>query len=371
MYPRERLLNALQGKPADRVPLFLQGFHYTSREELEELENPRKREIAERIFDETTYRFCVPSYVNRYLVTPPQRMRSEREELNNGNVRIMQYIDTPKGELKAVKQWDANARTSWQEKYPVENKEDIEKIASVPWERADDLKPIDLDEAPEDFERRGIAATHVSSPMVCVSAMMDYQWFLELAYTEEDLILELTDICRQRILDLLKGLFEQPGIEYVWMGGSEWVTPPMGSPDMYDKYVQGPEESIISHLHENTEAFVHVHCHGCVRHALKRMIERGADYTEPVEPPPDGDITMEEAKEMAAGRITLGGNIEARVLCNEDEGTVEQAVRDAFKGGKERFVLRPTEGPTPAVTEREYRNYMRLLDVWEELSPIG
>ncbi len=51
-----------------------------------------------------------------------------------------------------------------------------------------------------------------------------------------------------------------------------------------------------------------------MRHALERTIERGADYTEPVEPPPDGDITMAEAKRLVAGRLALGGNIDCRVL---------------------------------------------------------
>ena len=79
---------------------------------------------------------------------------------------------------------------------------------------------------------------------------------------------------------------------------------------------------------------------------------------------------MAEAKALADGRITLGGNVECRVLCNEDEAATEAAVRAAFEGGKYRFVLRPTEGPSPRMTEREFRNWMRMVDVWEELSLI-
>ncbi len=127
---------------------------------------------------------------------------------------------------------------------------------------------------------------------------------------------------------------------------------------------------IIDYIHSHGDAVVHVHCHGHVRHALKRMIERGVDYTEPVEPPPDGDIPMAEAKSLAAGRITLGGNLECRILCNESEEATEAAVRAAFEGGKEWFVLRATEGPSPVLNEREYRNDMRVVDVWEQLSSI-
>ena len=106
-----------------------------------------------------------------------------------------------------------------------------------------------------------------------------------------------------------------------------------------------------------------------MRDSLPKVIERGADYLEPIEPPPDGDLTMAEAKESAAGRLTLGGNLESRVMCYGSLGEAESATRAAFAGGKERFILRPTEGPSPTLSEREHANWMRVIDVWEELAP--
>jgi uroporphyrinogen-III decarboxylase len=200
---------------------------------------------------------------------------------------------------------------------------------------------------------------------------MKFEQFLEMCHTDLPLLRNLTEVCLDRILDCLGVLLSEPGIDCVWMGGSEWVTPPMASPAVYDALVQEQERRIIDYVHEHSDAVVHVHCHGRVRHALRRMVERGADYTEPVEPPPDGDITMAEAKALAAGNTTLGGNVEVRLLCNARAGEVEQATRAAFDGGKDRFVLRATEGPSPRMSEREFENYTRLIDVWEELSPTG
>ena len=80
---------------------------------------------------------------------------------------------------------------------------------------------------------------------------------------------------------------------------------------------------------------------------------------------------MAEAKELAAGRITLGGNIQCRILVNETESAVEKAVRAAFEGGKQRFVLRPTEAASPRIMEREYRNYMRVIELWRDLGEIA
>ena len=384
MTPRERLLTTLKGGIADRVPLMLPGFDFRTHAAIDAHPDLLRREVAHRVFDGVTYRVQVESYVNRYLVTPPQCIRPETKSLPNGFSETHGVIDTPKGDLTFTTQYDPLSGTTWTLEYPVKTLDDVEKIASVVWELPEDLAQPSLDDLalPDDFDRRGILATSISSPFVCVAGMMRFEQFLEWALTERSLMLELTEVCRQRILDVLAVLFAKPGIEYVWIGGSEWVTPPMASPREYDAFVQEQERSLIEYAHAQAlsplvlpgggemSPVVHVHCHGHVRHALVRSIERGADYTEPVEPPPDGDITMAEAKALADGRITLGGNIECRVLCNEDEDAVEAAVRAAFEGGKHRFVLRPTEGPSPRMTEREFRNWMRVVDVWEDLSPI-
>jgi uroporphyrinogen-III decarboxylase len=165
-------------------------------------------------------------------------------------------------------------------------------------------------------------------------------------------------------------LLRGEGVDLVWVGGSEWVTPPMGSPALYDALVQEQERAIVRYVHAHSDAVVQVHCHGKVRRALAKTIERAVDYTEPVEPPPDGDITMREAKALAAGRITLGGNIEQRLMCNESERTVERAVRAAFEAPNDRFVLVTTAGCSPTLAGREFRNYLRLIDLWETLSPL-
>jgi len=198
--------------------------------------------------------------------------------------------------------------------------------------------------------------------------MMRYERFLELCATELNLLRELTQLCLDRILDVLDVLLSQNSVEWVCMGGCEWVTPPIGSNRVYDELVQPFERRVIERVHAGG-ALSHVHCHGNVRSTLARVIERGADYFEPVEPPLDGDVSFDEAKELADGRITLGGNIEARLLEHEEPEVVEKAARNAFEGGKARMVLQTTAELLARMTSRMVENYHRMLDVWEELSP--
>jgi uroporphyrinogen-III decarboxylase len=199
--------------------------------------------------------------------------------------------------------------------------------------------------------------------------MMPYQYFLELCATHLELIESLTAECLRRTLAILDAVLEAGKVDYVWMGGSEWLTPPMGSPGLYERLVHAYERPIIERVHA-AGAVCHVHCHGNVRSTLPLVAERGADLFEPVEPPPDGDITMAEAKALAGGRMTLGGNVEARVVENESADAAEAATRAAFEGGRERMVLRTTAGPIGPVTPRMLENMHRLVDVWEELSPL-
>ena len=44
------------------------------------------------------------------------------------------------------------------------------------------------------------------------------------------------------------------------------------------------------------QARIHVHCHGNVGTLLDSFVAMGVDSTDPVEPPPQGDIDIAEAK---------------------------------------------------------------------------
>lgn len=374
MSPRERLLAAVRGEPADRVPLVLEGFLHTRRAEIDALDDAARREIAARVFDRSHYWVHRGTGVNRYLVTPGQCMRRVSKVETDAGVEFTTEIATPRGPLTAVTGRDRTTETVWTKKYPCECLADIEKIRSVPWELPAGLSGGKPPELPADFDERGVMRASVSSPFVCVAGMMPYQYFLELCATHFELVRELTAVCLERTLAALDVVLNAAAaagrpIEYVWMGGCEWLTPPMGSPRLYERLVDDFERPIIERVHA-AGALCHVHCHGNVRSTLELVVRRGADFFEPVEPPPDGDITMAAAKALAAGRMTLGGNIEARVLETGDAAATETATRAAFEGGKARMVLRTSAGPIGRVTDRMLANYHRLIDVWEDLSPI-
>jgi len=365
---RERYLAALRGEPVDRVPLRLEGFTAPARSELAKIDDPVRREIAERAFDHVPAFIGRDTFVNRHLVTPPRFIRKVREEDRSDGVYTTTEITTPKGTLTYVDAVKTGVLTNWNVKYPVNSREDLDALCSIPWELPHGLGPARRVGIEWETVAHNVHQIHVSTPMVCVAGAMPFQMFLELCASDLPLVEELTALCEERIMRILDVALEGDEVDQVWIGGSEWLTPPMASPKLYDLLVFPQETRIIERAHRSG-AVVQVHCHGNVAGVLDRIIESGANFLEPMEPPPDGDITFADAKRRAAGRIALGGNVEARVLEHGDTPEVERASRAAFEGGGHRMVFKTTAGPIMRMDERARKNYHTMLDVWEELSP--
>jgi uroporphyrinogen-III decarboxylase len=121
------------------------------------------------------------------------------------------------------------------------------------------------------------------------------------------------------------------------------------------------EGRLIQWLKERGK-LVTVHCHGKVAHALGCMVEEGADGTDPVEPPPAGDCTYEEAREIVGDRLTLMGNLEWDRLEYGTPEEISAQVREILIHGNRRLVLGASAGPISAVTPRLVTNYKAWVD---------
>ena len=92
MTPRERLLTTLKGGIPDRVPLILPGFDFISRDALEAHPDPLRCKVARRVFDITTYRVQVPSYINSKehgVVTRPGKIKQNPGKTQQVLLRLM------------------------------------------------------------------------------------------------------------------------------------------------------------------------------------------------------------------------------------------------------------------------------------------
>jgi uroporphyrinogen-III decarboxylase len=88
----------------------------------------------------------------------------------------------------------------------------------------------------------------------------------------------------------------------------------------------------------------------------------GVDSTDPVEPPPAGDVTFAEAQEIVDGRVTLIGNLEFDELTHLDPPAIRARVKEIFQNGNRRIILGASAGPNTHISERVADNYRAFVD---------
>lgn len=98
------------------------------------------------------------------------------------------------------------------------------------------------------------------------------------------------------------------------------------SPEFYEKFVL-PYESQIAQAVRAHGVHVYTHTCGAINDRLEMMVEAGISGIECLDPPPLGDVRLQEAKERVGDKVFIKGNIDpVNVLLS---GTVETVWKDA------------------------------------------
>jgi uroporphyrinogen-III decarboxylase len=363
MNSKENFIRVVKGEKAAYTPILLKECaKYLTHEDVEKERDANRKEIASRIYDSSVGFLGWPyNGVLPYVTCAHNKVTHHKTD-----GQYMTVIHAEDGQqFKAVNTFNPQTGTWWAEKHYAETPDEIAKIISIPW-NADDIIAAPLPVLPDTFNERVLVRTRISSPVTSVASLTTYENFLELCALDLPFVMEMTEVLCARVLKCLELAFDRYNPEIVLISGCEELTPPMASPALYEALIQPQETKIIDLIHRHG-AFCHVHCHGNMRSSLEQVIRRGADVIDPMEPPPDGDITMEEAKKAVAGRMAIAGNIEQRILETGTPAAVKAAVEEAFKGGKERFMLMNSGMFLGQMSDSVKLNYHAMIDVWEKL----
>jgi uroporphyrinogen-III decarboxylase len=389
MNGRERLWAAIRGEPVDRPPIWLrEGFNIGGDLMAEPMEDvlgggiepefrlawkkdPLYLELLHYVEShvDVMRSWSVGGYINRFLMIPPEHIKREIVALDVDTFRVNGRVETPSGVLNFRDEIKRGINTYWHIENLVETVEDLQSLATVPF----DLDSGILQPYLENFRRklealgdRGIMRIEYPSPIVAISATMSLENFLAMSVLQSDLFHQLLEIITQRLLRITDELFAQGPLEtIVNLGGSEQCTPPLMAPESFDEFVVPYDGRIIARLKE-IGIPVNMHCHGKVAHALKKMIEMGVDSSDPVEPPPAGNVSYAEARSIAHGKLTLVGNLEFDELQYSDGDNIRRRVREIHSFGKDHLIFSASAGPISAVTPRLVENYKVLIDTYRE-----
>ncbi|RMD75496.1 MAG: hypothetical protein D6820_14635, partial [Lentisphaerae bacterium] len=310
MNSRERLWNAITGKPVDRTPIWLrEGFplidgpaeagHFTNGWQADSLYRQLFQQVAP--YADAIEGWGIPG-MNRMLMVPPAFIRREIIEHTQERIVYRTSVATAGDELYAIDYHERNVATTWHAKPLVTSLEELRKLAEIPFHVEDEQIQQAIDHYHKTREKtgeRGILRLGLSSPIVVISGCMPFELFLELSLTERTFFHRLCEEVTQRILTLLDAVLNS-GVRFETtanLGGSEQCTPPMMRPESFREFVVPYDSMIVRRLHD-AGIPVNMHCHGKVRYALECMLDMGIDSTDPVEPPPAGDVSIQEARQI-------------------------------------------------------------------------
>ncbi len=379
MLNRKNFIAAMLGKRIGQVPLLMrEGFEYWWEPRGKDafraawMAEGQYRRLIQGVKEAQAYILCQeqPLLFNRFMMTSTNRIQTKIKEVDENTRDIYGQLHTARGVLKFRDSVFRNQCTQWNMEVPVVELEQMEALLETPFEI--DMEEVELTaghvrDMVERLDERVIYQFFIPSPIVAISRCMDFEMFLEASLTERELILEgLKEITRRQLLMLDAVVPKLPEHIVFWMGGSEQCAPPMMHPEAFDLFVEPYDSQIVEKIHSYGYA-VGCHCHGKVKHALGVMKRIGYDATEPVEPSPQGNVSMREGFEIASGKMTLIGNLEWAdlELCSQEQ--IRERVRALGEFKHERLIVASSAGPITSVTSKLVDNHLAWLEAYEEV----
>ncbi|MHB1484043.1 MAG: uroporphyrinogen decarboxylase family protein [Saccharofermentanales bacterium] len=359
MNSRERLLKAINHEPVDHVPVSayeLVGWNENSWENNE----PSYKKLMDVIRE---YTDCI------YMLNPGTRKIpnpvSENKEWDENGSHYMKHIYRAKGkELTSLYRSDPNLKTVWTLKHLLENIEDIDIYLSFPYEQPE----FDMDYFYEEQRKlgdKGLMMVSLPDPVCLAAELFEMGTFLVHSMTEQKRIKNFLDAIHERQMHSLRCLLKNDVKDIIFrICGPEYVTPPFLSPEYFHDYVTCYLSDICRSIKE-AGGIPRIHSHGKIAQVIDQFAMTDAQAIDPVEPPPDGDITLSELKKRYGDRFCFFGNIELKELECSDRNRIDALVKEAMTAAKQGsgFVLMPTAAPINIpLAKKTEENFMQMIE---------
>ena len=364
MNSRERLLRVLRGMEPDRVPISL--YEFDGFYDSWIYDYPEYVEILDYAEGKTDKMYFWSPRSDRpvlfYGVVDEENVRRVRWREGNSTY-TKTIIETPRGRLYSITREDDGVHTSWTVERLCKSAEDAEKIFSLPYEpwrpEVDSFFALD-----KKLGGSGIPMGDIADALCSTVGLFGLTRFLKIYMKRRSLIFDLMDLFQERIRNYLRHLLELGAVTLYRIIGPEYATPPFLSPRDFDRLVLPYDAELVELLH-SYGGMARLHSHGKVKQVLPSFKEMKVDAVDPLEPPPDGDVELREARRILGSEVTLIGNIEERVFEVGDKRDIERwvkkAIREGASGGG--FILCPTAMPmTTPLSKRVKENIIYYID---------
>ncbi|MHB0876262.1 MAG: uroporphyrinogen decarboxylase family protein [Anaerolineae bacterium] len=360
MSSRERMLASYRGLPVDRVPIRIWGA-----DPWMEVWHPSYQPILDAAREHSDMCVGWGTWANHFLSDLPDLpiRTTERPSRHEGFVEQVTTYETPRGPLTSVEAVSTEHKPGRTLKFFIENEDDALAWLSVPYvqPRPDVSEFFEMDRRLGD---QGLMTAYIGSPAAHVYFMMGSELMALWSVDNRDLLRTLIATAQKRMADHVQYLLEQgvgPVFGYV---GPEICIPPLMGPRDFREFVVDMDKPFTQMI-RNAGGLLWVHCHGGMGPCLEGFLEMGVNCLNPVEPPPNGDVTLAQARAVVGSRMCLEGNIEADDLFRATTGRIRALVRQAIeeaRGGP--FILCPTAGfmEWPTCNPEKVENFLTFIE---------
>ena len=359
MTRRERLMCIFRGEPPDRPAVRLWGVAPE-----QELLHPAYAPVRDAALQKTDLVLSAGSPFDlRWGSQPPPIRREDRPTGSPEWVDQVTYVETAAGPLRGVYRVSTCKRPGYIMQYMVKEPWELKKLLSVPYV-PHPFDPTDYWKAEQTVGDTGITIFSLPHAMYGLQDLIGSQNFALWSRDCRGELLEVVAEYARRIQDQVKRALAV-GIRsaFGWVG-PELCIPPLMSVRDFDDFVFAFDRPVIEAIHE-AGGCVWVHCHGRMGPVLERFVEMGVDVLNPVEPPPMGDLTLQEAFRRVGGRMGIDGNVETHDLMTMPPDRMRELVYRTLECGRgRRLILCPTSGymEDPQPSERFIQNLLVFVN---------
>ncbi|MHB0875532.1 MAG: hypothetical protein ACYC5O_05745, partial [Anaerolineae bacterium] len=301
MSSRERLLAAYRSQPVDRVPIriwsaspWMEVWHPSFQPILDAA--LAKTDIVDGWGMDGGYYLSDRSAVNTRVEDYPSDHDGFRERHD--------VVETAAGELRQISVYSLEHKPGMILKHAIETPEQAEAWLGLPYRpiRGDTSRFFEMD---RELGERGIVNVGIGvEPIYAVQILLGSELLAFWSVDRRPLVEAMVEEMRRRVVDQVQYLLEQgvgPVFGYV---GPELCSPPLMSPRDFQQFVVETDKTFTS-LIKQAGGLLWLHSHGKMSQVIRGFVEMGVDCLNPIEPPPMGDMTLKQAREVVGRRMCL------------------------------------------------------------------
>lgn len=376
MTRRERLMRTLKGESVDRPAVCFY--------ELNGLDENPANEDPFNIYSHPSWRPLIDLTREKtdrivmrgvpFVDTAPdpagELIRREQHIDANGSRICHTTIDIGGRTLIRTDRRDPDVHTVWTVEHLLKDEDDFEAYLELP--RAPFSGRPDVNrvlEAERKIGDTGIVMIDVSDPLCEVAEKFDMGQYTVTALTRPDLMHQALEKVAEAQMPRIEAISKAlPG--RLWrIYGPEYASPPYLPPRLFDEYVTRYVTPMVRAIQANG-GFARVHSHGRLMDILDHIAATGCDGLDPIEPAPQGDVSLSYVRENYGRQMVLFGNIEIADIENlpteQFVAKVRQALDEGTAGEGRGFVLMPSACPygreLGALTVKNYEAMIRAIE---------